>query len=151
MYLQDTGVLSDRWLFNTPKVLRRRENIEMAPRRARTRSEVIVRDQIDRLLQILRIVGEVIRTAGTRDRYLLDLQRNMIHPSLRPTWIWDDLPFKMSYPRDYDRNFSGYSRSYDPDWRWGDAQLGKEWQRIFTITRGIGDDGNPLHSWGTIQ
>lgn len=56
----------------------------MAPRRARTRSEVIVRDQIDRLLQILRIVGEVIRTAGTGDRYLLDFQRNMIHPSLRP-------------------------------------------------------------------
>ena len=38
----------------------------MAPRRARTRSEVIVRDQIDRLLQILRIVNDVIRTAEGR-------------------------------------------------------------------------------------
>ena len=89
----------------------------MAPRRARTRSEVIVRDQIDRLLQILRIVGEVIRTAGTRDRYLLDFQRNMIHPSLRPTWIWDDLPFKMSYPRDFDRNETR------GDWQWGRPEL----------------------------
>ena len=42
-------------------------------------------------------------------------------------------------------------KSYDPDWRWGDAQLGQEWRRIFTITRGIGDEGFPLQSWGTIQ
>ena len=56
----------------------------MAPRRARTRSEVKLKEQIDRLLQILRIVGEVIRTAGTGDRYLLDLQPNMMHRSLRP-------------------------------------------------------------------
>ena len=36
MYYQDTGALSDRWLFTTPKVLRRRENMEMAPKRRRS-------------------------------------------------------------------------------------------------------------------
>ena len=51
----------------------------MAPRRARTRSEVIVRDQIDRLLQILRIVNDVIHTAEGR---LIELFRPP--PVLRP-------------------------------------------------------------------
>ena len=123
----------------------------MAPRRARTRSEVIVRDQIDRLLQILRIVGEVIRTAGTGDRYLLDFQRNMIHPSLRPTWIWDDLPFKMSYPRDFDRlllqhkgTFINYADgSVDGPFFdvFGNMNPGGERHNIETRKRG----------WGTLQ
>ena len=38
----------------------------MPPRRSRTRSEVASRDQIARLLEILKIVNEVIRTAEGR-------------------------------------------------------------------------------------
>ena len=49
-----------------PQSSEAQRELEMAPRRARTRSEVIVRDQIDRLLQILKIVNEVIRTAEGR-------------------------------------------------------------------------------------
>ena len=131
----------------------------MAPRRARTRSEVIVRDQIDRLLQILRIVGEVIRTAGTRDRYLLDFQRNMIHPSLRPPRV--TIPFYFGDPnirfneapdRAHDRLF--VQRRNKPYWiNYGNGPLGP----FFNVFGSINWPGE-MHDvelrnsgWGTIQ
>ena len=51
---------------------------------ARTRSEARIQAEVDRLLEVLRTVANVIRTALSTDRQLLDLFPNMIHPSLRP-------------------------------------------------------------------
>ena len=101
------------------------------------------------LLEVLHRVNEVIRTAATGDRQLLDLFPNYLHPSLRPPRVTPSIYyFGDSRARDRD-----YARSslLDRDWRWGDMQLGQEWLRTFQITRGRGDDGYPLRNWGTIQ
>ena len=68
------------------------------------------------LLEVLHRVNEVIRTAATGDRQLLDLFPNYLHPSLRPVWIWDDSPFKMSWPRDWERS------KKRGDWLWGNTE-----------------------------
>ena len=51
---------------------------------ARTRSEARIQAEVDRLLEVLRTVANVMRTALTTDRVLLDAFPQMIHPSLRP-------------------------------------------------------------------
>ena len=125
---------------------------------ARTRSEARIQAEVDRLLRILSTIGNVIRTALSTDRQLLDLFPNMMHPSLRPPPVqalftfgdpniraWD-IPINRGNERTY-----GVSLTMDPLWRWGDMQRGQEWLRFFRITRGIGDDGNPLSTWGTLQ
>ena len=65
MYQQDTGVLSDRWLFTTPKVLRRREIIEMAPKRRRSERGPISL-AVRALLELPdTIVAEILRLVDT--------------------------------------------------------------------------------------
>ena len=127
---------------------------------ARTRSEARIQTEVDRLLQVLSIVGNVIRTALTTDRQLLDAFPNMIHPILRPPPITllegmpntEYRPYAYGNRRAMDR---GYAYSLHPafasDWLWGDMLLGKEWLRTFPVTRGTGDDGWTLPNWGTIQ
>ena len=115
---------------------------------ARTSAETAF---VQLLLDVLHRVNEVIRSAGDYgpSKYLMDYQRNYLHPSLRPPRVTPSMYyFGDSRARDRD-----YARSslLDPDWRWGDMQLGKEWLRTFQITRGRGDDGYPLRNWGTIQ
>ena len=85
-------------------------------KRARTPAETAF---VQLLLDVLHRVNDVIRSAGDYgpSKYLMDYQRNYLHPSMRPTWIWDDLPFKMSYPRDFDRSKTR------GDWQWGRPEL----------------------------
>ena len=125
---------------------------------ARTRSEARIQAEVDRLLRILRTVGDVIRTALTTDRQLLDAFPQMIHPSLRPPPVQALFTFGDPNIRAWDipsnrgnERTHGESSSLEPNWRWGDMQRGQEWLRWFKIIRGIGDDGNPLETWGTLQ
>ena len=120
----------------------------MAPRPKRSKVETAF---VQLLLDVLHRVNEVIRSADNYgpSKYLMDYQRNYLHPSLRPPRVTPSMYyFGDSRARDRD-----YARSslLDRDWRWGDMQLGQEWLRTFQITRGRGDDGYPLRNWGTIQ
>ena len=124
---------------------------------ARTRLEARIQAEVDRLLQVLRTVGDVIRTALTTDRRLLDAFPNMVHPILRPPPVAAPFYFggpnlnAWSIPQRANNRTHGISLTKDPDWRWGDMQRGQEWLRHFRIIRGIGDDGTSLPTWGTLQ
>ena len=100
---------------------------------ARTSAETAF---VQLLLDVLHRVNDVIRSAGDYgpSKYLMDYQRNYLHPSMRPLWIWDDSPFKMSTPRDWQR---GQTRGTH---QWGDREL--------LVMRG--GRGGP-YGWGTIQ
>ena len=131
----------------------------MAPRPKRSKVETAF---VQLLLDVLHRVNEVIRSADNYgpSKYLMDYQRNYLHPSLRPPPITllegmsntEYRPYAYGNRRAMDR---GYAFSLHPafasDWLWGDMQLGKEWLRTFAVTRGRGDDGWTLPNWGTIQ
>ena len=121
---------------------------------ARTRSEARTQAAVDELLKILRVISEVMWTAEGR---LLELLPNGMRHILRPPPVTSTFYFGDLNPSFDDVPGRAAGRHYvrsllDGDWwRWGDMQLGQEWQRYFTMTRGRDDDGVPLLSWGTLQ
>ena len=113
---------------------------------ARTRSEARIQAEVDRLLLILKTVNEVIRTAEGR---LIELFRP---PPVQALFTFGDPNIRAWHTPDRAAERSiGVSLTKDPDWRWGDMQRGQESLRHFMISRGIGNDGNPLFTWGTLQ
>ena len=111
---------------------------------ARTRSEARIQAEVDRLLEVLRTVANVIRTALSTDRQLLDLFPNMIHPSLRPRLesYTFDYPTLRLLKRAHSRHY--YWDPTDNNWV-------PDWRASSQIIRGLNDDGSPLLSWGTLQ
>ena len=98
---------------------------------ARTRSEARIQAEVDRLLEVLRTVANVIRTALSTDRVLLDALPQMIHPSLRPrieiyTSNYPSLPNRAS-DREWRTPAVRIFGQPDPDflpppWGWGTIQ-----------------------------
>ena len=128
----------------------------MAPRRARTRSEVIVWNEIDRLIRVLRIIKETILTAGPRDRYLLDFQPQGIHSSVpRPPQVTAPFFFGDPNMNAFGSGMGHYNRARDREY--ARSHLGFLWGRglglqLYPQTPELYSDQEWLGtSWGTLQ
>ena len=123
---------------------------------ARTRSEARIQAEVDRLLEVLRTVANVMWTAEGR---LLELLPNGMRHILRPPPVTStfyfhtdpNIRFGEVPDRAAGRHYAQIAPMFSDWWRWGDMRLGQESQRYFTMTRGLDDNGVPLLSWGTLQ